>query len=75
MAEETVGRGPSSKVKNLGVFLVSGLCRLIFSFAILWRNESTTKLSPYVSTPAIVPIFIALALFLQTKKKVYAADQ
>jgi|SRR5215831_9436436 len=48
MAEETIWRGTSSQVKNLGLFILSGLfCWLI------------------------VPIFIALARYLQTKNKVY----
>jgi len=48
MAEETVWRGTSSQLKNLGIFILSGLfCWLI------------------------VPIFIALARYLQTKNKIY----
>ena len=73
MPEETVWRGTSSQVKNASVFLSCALCLcvLIILFAILWRNESTRGFSPYIFTPAIVPIFIALARFLQTKSKVY----
>ncbi|PYK68882.1 MAG: hypothetical protein DME45_05140 [Verrucomicrobia bacterium] len=73
MAEETIWRGTSSPVRNISIFLFSGLClcALIVLFAILWRNESTRDFSPYIFTPAIVPIFIALARFLQTKNKVY----
>ena len=48
MAEETIWRGTSSQVKNLGVFILCGLfCWLI------------------------VPIFFAVARFLQTRCKVY----
>jgi uncharacterized membrane protein YdbT with pleckstrin-like domain len=73
MAEEPVWRGTSSQVKNASVFLFCGLClcALILLFVILWRNESTRDFSPYIFTPAIVPIFIALARFLQTKNKAY----
>jgi membrane protein YdbS with pleckstrin-like domain len=73
MAEETVWRGTSSQAKNASVFFFCGLglCLLVFLFAILWRNESTREFSPYILTPAIVPIFIALARFLQSKNKVY----
>src|SRR5437868_9690859 len=73
MAEETVWRGTSSQVKNASVFLFCGLClcALVLLFAILWHNQSTRDFSPYILSPAIVPIFIALARFLQTKNKVY----
>jgi len=73
MAEETVWRGTSSQMKNVSVFLFCGLCLCapIVLFAILWRNESTRDFSPYIFTLAIVPIFIALARFLQTKNRVY----
>src|SRR5438046_6457452 len=73
MAEETVWRGTSSQVKNasLFVFCVLWLCALLFLLAILWHNESTRDFIPYILSPAIVPIFIALARFLQTKNKVY----
>jgi uncharacterized membrane protein YdbT with pleckstrin-like domain len=73
MAEERVWRGTSSQVKNARVFFFCGLCLcvLVVLFAILRRNESTREFSPYIFTPAIVPIFIALTHFLQTKNKVY----
>src|SRR5205085_5135920 len=48
MAEETIWRGTSSQLKNLGLFLLAGLfCWLI------------------------VPIFIALTRYLQTKNNVF----
>jgi uncharacterized membrane protein YdbT with pleckstrin-like domain len=48
MAEETIWRGTSSQMKNLGLFILSGLfCWLI------------------------VPIFIALTRYLQTKNNVF----
>ena len=48
MAEETIWRGTSSQLKNLGLFILSGLfCWLI------------------------VPIFIALTRYLQTKNQVF----
>src|SRR2546430_2238535 len=73
MAEETVWRGTSSQVKNAGAFVLCGLCLCVFFllFAILSHNESTRDFSPYILSPSIVPIFIALARFLQTKNKVY----
>lgn len=73
MAEETVWRGTSSQAKNAGVFFFCGLflCILVVLFALLWRNQSSREFSPYIFTPAIVPIFIALARFLQSKNKIY----
>jgi uncharacterized membrane protein YdbT with pleckstrin-like domain len=48
MAEETIWRGTSSQVKDLGLFILCGLfCWLI------------------------IPIFIALVRYLQTKNKIY----
>src|ERR1700724_1622844 len=48
MPEQTVWRGTSSQLKNLGIFILCGLfCWLI------------------------VPIFIALSRYLQTKNKIY----
>ena len=48
MAEETIWRGTSSQLKNLGLFILCGLfCWLI------------------------VPIFIALTRYLQTKYKIF----
>ena len=60
-------------MKNASAFLFCGLCicALILLFAILWRNEFTRDFSPYILSPAIVPIVIALARYLQTKNKVY----
>jgi uncharacterized membrane protein YdbT with pleckstrin-like domain len=73
MAEATVWRGTSSQAKNAGAFVLCGLCLcvLFLLFAVLWRNESAIDLSPYILSPAIVPIFIALSRFLQTKNKIY----
>ncbi len=73
MAEETVWRGTSSQAKNAGAFVLCGLCLcvLFLLFAFLWRNESARDFSPYILSPAIVPIFIALSRFLQTKNKIY----
>src|SRR5438093_1265797 len=73
MAEETVWRGTSSQVKNASAFILCGLCLcvLLLLFAFLWRNESARDFSPYILSPAIVPIFIALSRFLQTKNKIY----
>jgi uncharacterized membrane protein YdbT with pleckstrin-like domain len=73
MAEETIWHGTSSQVKNASVFIFCGVCLLVLLIlsAFLWSNESSRDFSLYILSPAIVPIFIALARFLQTKSKVY----
>ena len=48
MAEESIWRGPSSQLQNLGLYL---LCGLFF-----WL---------------IVPLFFAIARYLQTKNRIY----
>src|ERR1700737_1790916 len=75
MAEETVWRGSSSQWKNFGLYLVcilfAGLVVLIF--AVVSRNGSPEikNLSPFIMFVLVVPIFMALARYLQTKNKVY----
>jgi uncharacterized membrane protein YdbT with pleckstrin-like domain len=75
MAEETVWRGRSSQVKNLGLFVVCILaCGIVFLIsALVWRSGSAQwqRLSPLILWLALVPILIALARYLQTKNKVY----
>ncbi|MEY2530187.1 MAG: hypothetical protein QOI96_272 [Verrucomicrobiota bacterium] len=75
MAEETVWHGSSSQWKNFGLYLVcilfAGLVVLIF--AVVSRNGSpeVKNLSPFILLVLAVPIFMALARYLQTKNKVY----
>jgi uncharacterized membrane protein YdbT with pleckstrin-like domain len=73
MAEETVWRGTSSQVKNARTFVFCGfcLCAILGIFVFLWLNESSRRFSPHIFWLALVPTFIALARFLQTKNKVY----
>ena len=75
MAEETVWRGTSSQIKNLGIFVlcILGCGIVVLIFALVWRGGSpqVQRLSPHILWLAMVPIFIALARYLQTKNKVY----
>ena len=73
MAEETVWRGTSSQVKNVTTFLFCVLfaCAILVLFLVLWSNESSRNLSPHIFWLTLVPSFIVLARFLQTKNKVY----
>lgn len=75
MAEETVWRGTSSQWKNFGWYLICALfaCVVIFIFGLASRRGSPEirNLSPYILLVLAVPIFMALARYLQTKNKVY----
>jgi len=73
MAEETVWRGSSSQAKNISTFLFCGLCAcaILVIFLLLYRNESSRSFSPHIFWLALLPTFIAVARFLQTKNKVY----
>jgi uncharacterized membrane protein YdbT with pleckstrin-like domain len=75
MAEETVWRGTSSQWKNFGRFVVSTLgCIVVIVLSILCArapDPSVARLAPFVLVLLIVPIFMALARYLQTKNKVY----
>ena len=75
MPEQTVWRGSSSQWKNFGLYLIcilfAGLVVLIF--AVVSRNGSPEikRLSPFILCVLAVPIFMALARYLQTKNKIY----
>ena len=75
MPEEPVWRGSSSQWKNFGLYLLclvaAGL--VVFIFAIVWRNGSSQikSVSPFILCFMAVPIFMALARYLQTKNRVY----
>jgi membrane protein YdbS with pleckstrin-like domain len=75
MAEETVWRGSSSQWKNFGLFLLQGIVAIVIVliFAAVSRAASSQikSFNPYILLLLAVPIFIALARYLQTKCKVY----
>jgi len=75
VAEETVWRGTSSQLKNLGLFLTCVLaCGIIILITVFtWRSasEPVRSIGLYFLSLLIVPIFIALVRYLQTKNKVY----
>ncbi|MEY2545144.1 MAG: hypothetical protein QOG48_261 [Verrucomicrobiota bacterium] len=75
MAEETVWRGTSSQWKNFGRFVVSTIgCIIVIVLSILCArapDANVAKLAPFVLVLLIVPIFMALARYLQTKNKIY----
>ena len=75
MPEQTVWRGTPSQWKNFGRFFLSAvLCVLIIMIFAILRNSSAAQLrnlSPYVLLLLLVPIFMAMARYLETKAKVY----
>jgi|ERR1700730_164931 len=75
MAEETVWRGSSSQWKNFGWYffcaLIAGVVIFIFILAHHYGSPATKNSSPYILFLLAVPIFMALARYLQTKNNVY----
>jgi uncharacterized membrane protein YdbT with pleckstrin-like domain len=75
MAEETVWRGSSSQWKNIGMYLacifLAGLVLFIFSFVSSQGSPEIKNLSPFILGLLVVPIFMALSRYLQTKNRVY----
>jgi membrane protein YdbS with pleckstrin-like domain len=75
MPEETVWRGRSSQWKNFGFFLLQAIVAVVIVLGsiVLSRTAPSQagRFSPYVLILLVVPIFIALRRYLQTKCKVY----
>jgi len=75
MPEQIIWRGPSSRWKNFGRYLLSGLfCAAIVAiFPVLWDGSSpqVRNVSPYILLILILPFFIALARYLKTQNKIY----
>lgn len=75
MPEQTIWRGTSSQWKNFGRFVVSTIGCIIVIVLSIWcarlPDPSVARLAPFVLLLLIVPIFMALARYLQTKNKIY----
>jgi membrane protein YdbS with pleckstrin-like domain len=73
MAEETVWRGSVSQWKNFGVFLLQVViaAAIVAGFIALRRSSAVQNFSPYILLLLVVPIFIAVKRYLQTKCTVY----
>jgi uncharacterized membrane protein YdbT with pleckstrin-like domain len=75
MAEETVWRGSSSQWKNCAFFILqilfAGVVLLIFIAVRRSAFAQFQSFSPYVLLLFLVPIFMALARYLQTKNRIY----
>lgn len=75
MPEETVWRGTSSQWKNAGWYLLCLLlgCVIVGIFVALSRTAQPEmrEVSPFILILLILPIFMALARYLQTNTKVY----
>lgn len=75
MAETTVWRGTSSQWRNFGGYFLSALSFVIviaiFVTARRGGAASVRDFSPYILILLLVPIFMALWRYLQTKNKIY----
>jgi len=75
MAEETVWRGSSSQWKNCAFFILqilfAGVVLLIFIAIRRSASAQFQNFGPYILLLLFVPIFMALARYLQTKNKIY----
>jgi uncharacterized membrane protein YdbT with pleckstrin-like domain len=75
MPEETVWRGNSSQWKNFGFFLLqvlfAALIMLIFAAVLRGTSAEMRRFSPYILCLLVVPSFMVVARYLQTKNKVY----
>lgn len=75
MAETPVWRGSSSQWKNFGRYLLTAVFVIvivvIFFFGQRASTDAVRNFSPYILILLLVPIFMALWRYLQTKNKVY----
>lgn len=75
MAESTVWRGTSSQWQNFGRYLlaviVTAVVLGIFVAIKMYGSVELRSFSPYILILLLVPIFIALWPYLQTKNKIY----
>lgn len=75
MPEETIWRGSASQWMNLGRYLLAGLTAcLILGISFVLGEIGSAKVSafsPFILLLLVVPIFMALARYLQTKSKTY----
>jgi uncharacterized membrane protein YdbT with pleckstrin-like domain len=75
VAEERVWRGTPSQWRNFGGYFLSVLsCVVVIAIFVTARRggaESVRDFSPYILILLLVPIFMALWRYLQTKNKIY----
>ena len=75
MPEETVWRGTPSQWRNFGRYLLSAILAgiVLVIFALLRHSQPppVQQFSPSVLLLLLVPVFLALVRYLQTKCKIY----
>jgi uncharacterized membrane protein YdbT with pleckstrin-like domain len=75
MPEQTVWRGTSSQWKNFGRYFltaISGVVVIVIFMAVRYSGSpKASDFSPYILLLLLVPIFMTLARYLQTKNKIY----
>jgi uncharacterized membrane protein YdbT with pleckstrin-like domain len=75
MLEQTVWRGTSSQWKNFSRYslsAISGAVIIVIFMAVRYSGSpKASDFSPYILLLLVVPIFMALSRYLQTKNKIY----
>jgi uncharacterized membrane protein YdbT with pleckstrin-like domain len=75
MPEQTVWHGTSSQWKNFGQYFLSAIVgAVIVGIFLIVRYVGSSKagdFSPYILLLLVVPVFMALSRYLQTKNKIY----
>jgi len=75
MPEETVWRGTPSQWKNFGRYLLcailAGIVLVIFVALRRIQSPPVQQFSPYLLLLLLVPVFMVLVRYLQTKCKIY----
>jgi len=75
MAETTIWRGNPSQWKNFGSFLFAAIIAIAIAavsiFAARSASAESRRLGPFILIFLLLPIFMALTRYLQTKNRIY----
>ena len=75
MAETTIWRGNPSQWKNFGGFVFAAIIAIAITVASIFAARSASaesrRLGPFILIFLLLPIFMALTRYLQTKNRIY----
>src|ERR1700722_10578048 len=75
MAETTIWRGNPSQWKNFGSFVLAAIITIAIVAASIFAARSASaesrRLGPFILIFLLLPIFMALTRYLQTKNRIY----